>query len=488
MARPAPSDAPLADGAALAKGGRTSFLGFLLRLLARLPFIFIASRLYGAAPLGQFAYATMVVEFVAALALIGLKRGLAADMARGERPETHIIADGIALTMLLSALGVAVLVLFPVLMFPAGEIGLNDRLLALIVPAIVLSDLTLAALAYRLRIDAQVRARSVVEPWVLTLVAAALAFTAWKEDGLLIAYAASMVAAMLASVVPCWRLFGAVEGWTPSPRRLWRMARRNGPLAGADLVEWGTRRLDIFILGRFASAEMVGIYFAAQQLASLPQKIRSSFDAVLAPLLSQALARGDRVATAANLRQVGFWVLAFQVAAVLGLAFPGDGWMGLFGPAFPAGTMVMVTLLLVEVVASQASLAEAAMVYALPRLNFLLSAAAMLVQAALSLWLTPIYGGEGAALSLLVAVLLLACAKAVVLSRHLGASVLAWRWSLLLCMAPAALLGWLARGWPEWLMLAAGVPLILLAFGATLWRFGFLPADRLLFRRHPDPR
>ena len=36
------------DIAALAKGGRTNFLGFLLRLAARLPFLFIAGRMYGA--------------------------------------------------------------------------------------------------------------------------------------------------------------------------------------------------------------------------------------------------------------------------------------------------------------------------------------------------------------------------------------------------------------------------------------------------------
>ena len=42
--------------AALAKGGRTNFLGFLLRLAARLPFLFIAGRLYGADALGRWAY------------------------------------------------------------------------------------------------------------------------------------------------------------------------------------------------------------------------------------------------------------------------------------------------------------------------------------------------------------------------------------------------------------------------------------------------
>jgi len=50
------------DMAALAKGGRTSFVGFLLRLAARLPFLFIAGRLYGPEALGRFASALVVVE------------------------------------------------------------------------------------------------------------------------------------------------------------------------------------------------------------------------------------------------------------------------------------------------------------------------------------------------------------------------------------------------------------------------------------------
>ena len=44
------------DIAALARGGRTNIFGFLLRLAARLPFLFIAGRVYGAEALGRFAF------------------------------------------------------------------------------------------------------------------------------------------------------------------------------------------------------------------------------------------------------------------------------------------------------------------------------------------------------------------------------------------------------------------------------------------------
>ena len=62
--------APSADLAALARGGRINFFGFVLRLAARLPFLFIAGRMYGAEALGRFAYAVLVVEFAAQLATL----------------------------------------------------------------------------------------------------------------------------------------------------------------------------------------------------------------------------------------------------------------------------------------------------------------------------------------------------------------------------------------------------------------------------------
>src|SRR3546814_18795207 len=97
----------------LAKGGRVNFFGFLLRLAARLPFLFVAGRVYGAETLGRFAYADLVVEFAAQLATLGLKRGLAGELARPKRPNTHLVYDALRTTMLASDIATAVLLPFP---------------------------------------------------------------------------------------------------------------------------------------------------------------------------------------------------------------------------------------------------------------------------------------------------------------------------------------------------------------------------------------
>ncbi|MBS3960507.1 MAG: oligosaccharide flippase family protein [Sandarakinorhabdus sp.] len=472
-----------AGSAVLARGGRINFAGFLLRLMARFPFLLIAARLYGAEDLGRFAYATMIVEFAAQLATLGLKRGVAAEMARGDRPQAHALADALALALVLAFAGAGLLLLFPVLMFPDGAVAPGERWLALIVPAIVLSEITLAGLAFRHRIGVAVRARSVIEPWVLTIAATGLAFTAWKSIGLLAAFGLSLLAAALASAWPAVAAFGIPKDWRPDGRRLWAMASRNLPLAGADMVEWATRRLDILILGRFAAAEVVGLYFVAQQVATLAGKIRTSFDPILAPMISTALKAGNRTEAAAHVRQVGFWVLAFQIPVVLALGLPGEGVMGLFGPEFAAGALIMALLLTAELAAANSSISEMGLIYARPRANLLIAAGGLALQAALSLALVPRFGGEGAAAALLLTLVAVAVARQWALGRALEAPVGFWRWSLLGAGGAVFALGYAARSLPELSQMLLTIPGVLLVFGFIMWRWGFSPADRALFAR-----
>ena len=91
------------DIAALAKGGRTNFFGFLLRLAARLPFLFVAGRYYGPEALGRFAYAILIVEFAAQLATLGLKRGLAEQLSSTDKPHVWVVWDAMLVAFLASA-------------------------------------------------------------------------------------------------------------------------------------------------------------------------------------------------------------------------------------------------------------------------------------------------------------------------------------------------------------------------------------------------
>jgi len=484
------AEAPSADLAALARGGRINFFGFVLRLAARLPFLFIAGRMYGAEALGRFAYAILIVEFAAQIATLGLKRGLAEQLAQTDKPHVCVAWDALLVAALGSAVCMGILMIFPQAMFPnSGVVGL-DWLLPITVIALAWSDIMLAALAYRHDVTSTVRARAVVEP--VTISAAALAWSFFSlRDGLIIAYVLSMVGALVASVIPFLKSYGIPHEWRPDPATLWRMARRNVPVAAADAVEWGSRRVDIAVLGLFFSPTVVGIYYVAQNVASLPSKLKTSFDPILGPVIARNLQEGDKAAVAKQVRQVGFWVIAAQLGVAIALAIPGEAVTGLVGPAFVAGTAALAFLLAAEVVASMAAVSEAALIYVARHRNMLLSLLMLALEAGLAVALILImraaslptmWQATGPAIGLMLALAFAAVAKSQLLCSVLGARVNGWRWPLILAGGAGTFVGWLATFLPEWAELLFGIPAILAAFGAVLWTRGFGPEDRELFR------
>ncbi len=481
------------DIAALAKGGRTNFLGFLLRLAARLPFLFIAGRLYGPDALGRFASALVIVELIAMLCTIGEKRGLALRLSEGdEKTANHTVFDGMLVAFLLACGSASLLYLFPALMFPSGEYSPLDRMVVVAIPALALTEIALAAQAYRFDIATTVRARAVVEPWTISIMAGVL-FYVIPDSGLSMAYVASIIAALVTALWSLMRSYGVPRGWRPDLGRLAGLALRGLPLAGADAIEWGTRRLDLFVLGLFAAPTAVGVYYVAQQVASLPQKLKTSFEPILGPVITRNLKDKNYAVIAAQVCQVGFWIIAAQAGIALALGVPGEAVMGLVGPTFVAGTGALAFLLAAEVVAATAVVAEAALVYVARMRNLSISIATILLQAALTVCamlladhygLSDFYRAAGAAASLMLALGIMSLAKAWLLSSILGHSVNNWRWALVWAIGPAVVVGFLATLLPEWAELIFGIPAILLTYGWVIWHRGFGPEDRVLFRRN----
>lgn len=496
---------------ALATGGRTNIIGFLLRLAARLPFLFIAGRLYGPDLVGRFALAVVVVELAALLATLGMKRGLAQALsAEEERGPAFVVWDAMAVVLVASLIASAVLIAFPQAMFPNSAVEGTDRWLPCIIVAIAWSDVSLAALAYRRNVKATVTARAIVEPWTISVAACVFYFTAdlqrWvpgvslaflRRDGLLLAYMLSMIGAVSASLIPFVRSYGIPRGWVPRFRPLVALAARNAPLAGADAVEWATRNVDRFILGLLFEPRIVGIYYMAQQVASIPGKLKTSFDPILGPVITDSLARDDKHAVAKQVRQVGFWIMAAQTGLALMGSIPGEAVMGVVGPKFVAGTAALGFLLSAEAVASTGAVAESALVYIARLQNLLISIGMLCFQIALSFALIfamrgvawPVnYQAAGVAVALFCSVGLTSMVKSTYLSRLLGAGVAGWRWPMLWAVLAAGAVGIAFTALPkryEWVELVIGEPAIAGVYLFVLFRWAFGPEDRALLRSAP---
>jgi len=491
------------DLATLAKGGRTNTLGFALRLIARIPFLIIATRLYGAEALGRFASALVLIEIVALICSLGEKRGLAQRLSVGagdnRAAETNLVYDGLLLALAYSVVAALLLLAFPEPMFPNGMNSGWDIWLVATIPAFALTEILLAAQAYRFDIATTVRARAIVEPWVISIAAGLFfAFPATRDAGLALAFIVSIYAGLLTALWPFLRSYGLPKDWHPHPRAMLAMSSRAFPLVGADTIERGTRLLDIFILGLFAPPSAVGIYYAAQQIASLPQKFKTSFEPILSPVITKNLRIGNMDAIAAQVRQVGFWIIAVQLGVALVLGVPGEAVMGLWGPDYVAGTAALAFLLAAEVAASMAVVSESVLVYIARKRNLAISIGVIALQAALTIALIEAaesYGlGKGyeaasAAGALMVALALSSLIKALLLKYLLKAPVSNWRWALVYAAAPAVVVGYAFTWLPEWMELVFGVPAILGTYALVIWRRGFDDGDKALFRKQvvPDP-
>jgi O-antigen/teichoic acid export membrane protein len=481
--------------ATLARGGRLNIFGFVLRLAGMVPFLFIGGRIYGPSALGRFAYAVLTVEFAAQIAALGLRRGLAQLLANAKKPQSCIVADALLVAAIGSAIGMAILIVFPKAMYPTTPVGGLDRLLAITVLAISWTDIALAALAYHHDVGATVRARSIVQPWVITIAAFALSFVpimVTRGDGLIIAYVISMVAALVAALIPLLSCYGLPHGWTPDLGTAWRTAVRNVPVAAADVVEWASRRIDLAVLGAFVPASFVGIYYAAQQVATLPAKLKTSFEPVLGPAIVRRLAVDDRAGIARQVRQVTYWIIAAQLGIALALGIPGRAVMGLVGKDFTGGTAMLGFLLAAEVIAAAAVVSEAALIYVARTRNMVISLIMLALEAGLAAGLIlimrreglpPAFQATGPAIGLCVALGFASITKSRLLCKKLGDAVSGWRWDLAWATAAGVVVGVAVRYFlPQTLQLVIGVPAIMVAFFAVLWTKGFGPEDRELFK------
>ena len=87
------------------------------------------------------------------------------------------------------------------------------------------------------------------------------------------------------------------------------------------------------------------------------------------------------------------------------------------------------------------------------------------------------------AAALMLALAAASLAKALLLSKLLGEPLSIWRWTLLPAVAAAIIIGVAATQIPEWAELALGIPAILGVYLWIIWRWGFGPEDRVLFKR-----
>ena len=418
--------AGLKDVRDIVRGALASLFGFSGRLVARTMLMIIAARAYGIEALGLLGLISAITEVAAGIGILGLKRGLldllSHDAEHGRLPEARI----------LEAFGLGLSVSFAIAAFVAGtlivfwpEYSNLAPIILITAPMIVFADIALTAVKFKRVIGWDVAVRGGAEPWGFLALALLFLQAENLENGLLWAYTGSYIIAATFAAIGMWRIFGPAAFLRAKPTfsGLRAIPKRSVPVGISDLGYLALRRVDLIVFSAFATTEAVGLYYAVQQIATIPQRVYSLFEPMMSPVIARLHNRMNASRIKATLIAVCRWVLIIQLALTAPMVIYGDHVLGIFGAAYTIGAGVLALVLLAELIDGCFMAVETPLVFAKPKIPPALMAVALIVEISAIALLSPTLGVYGAATGFLLAILCLNAGRLIMIKKHLQIDV-----------------------------------------------------------------
>lgn len=495
------TDSARQDQRDIARGAGANFLGFLIKLGSRAPFLFIAGTLYGSHAFGRYVIILAVIDTLAGISTFGLKRSLFKflddDVLHDKDASSHATISA----ALLLAVGLAAifgLILFLSADWVAGLVNLSEedslplRLLSPIIPLIALVDVMLAATRFQRTVRFEVLARSICEPMTLMLSALAFYFLGEQQFGLFYASGLSILAALAVALTGFAKLY-SFRFLTPHPdtlRRAHGIIRFTAPTGLSDLVTILLFRMDVFVISYFCTSAELGIYGMAQQFATSVQKVHESFNPIVAPVISTLIARGSVQSVRDQLAQVSRWIFSLQLVIVIGMAFFGSLLLSVLGSGYAVGGVALTLLVVAEMLNGSFGICDLPLLFRRPVINPIVTIFGLLLQGLFCWILVPRMGINGAALSLCLTYFMMNAARILMLRLLFRVMVLEWAMlrpvlAGLLCALAMAMF---QRHFPFGGLVQAvvGIPLMFAIYGGLMMAFGLKTRERsFMAARYP---
>ena len=469
------SEASGAHGLIL-RGGASAGLGLVFRLGARLVFMFMAARLFGAAAFGAYSLAVATVELAVALSGLGMKRYLFKLLEeRAERAAGHVLLDAMLLVTLAGVLlgaGIALAAWLAPRSLLAVQTADGMLWAAPMVAGQALIDLLSAATRWKHKMRYAVVSRSLIEPYVGTAGAIIAYFAGFEASGLLVGYGAGTLAALAYTAVGTRLCYGGLGllHYRPRAAQLIGTLRESAMPTATDTAAALFYRIDLYLVGAFLGEAPAGIYAMARQFRTPIRQTRQAFDSLLTPIVAKTLSLDGPATTATAIASATRMILAIQLAMVLALIAMGEPVLRWFGPEFVGGYLATVVLGAAETIQGAFSITDLLLLYLRARLALLVTLVMSVVNVAAALPLIALFGIDGAALSVLIAFVSGALARRALLrSRFAVSTPLLHSGGPLLAGALAAVAALAGR---HYLPAGAPLPLHLAALAAVLAVYG----------------
>jgi O-antigen/teichoic acid export membrane protein len=423
-----------ADKRTILRGAGLAMAGFLVRPLARVPFLFIVGRIYGRGEFGRYVFAVGLLEAFAALCRLGLKDNLFRFLAEHPEDQQPILMEALTVAIGLSAV-CAILVFFGApLLGEALHTAPLWRMLGLMIPILpvfVATDLLFAAARFHRAVSYEVLGRSLVEPLMITGGALGFGLAGVGAPGLLIAYMTAQVLTLGVAAFGVARRFNLSLPVAPLDlTRLRGMVTRSAPTGFADCVSLGFNAVGIVLVGNLLGEAALGVYGMAMNLETAISKVRQAFDMIVVPVVSRGLSERGPAYVVDQLRMIGRSIITAQLPLFAVSLLFGADILGLFSHSFRSGAVLLALLALAAVIDGGINLAQVPLFLSRPKANLAIAVVALAVNLGLGVLLTPRLGVAGIGVAIVGALALSALARQVLVARIFGRSLLGlslWR-------------------------------------------------------------
>lgn len=353
----------------LARGGVANIAGAGVAAVANVLLVVAITRNVPAAIAGTFFAASSVFLIAAVVAKLGTSTGLVYFLSRAralDRPGDVRPVLAVALTpvVLVAVLGgVALYTFAPAIAAVAVDSHQAEftgllRALAPFLPAAALTDTWLAATRGFGSMRPTVRIEKVIRS-VLQVVAVALVAGYLTGPSLGIAWAAPYVVAAAAAgwsvrstvhrLVSDEPPAGPPASTAEHARRFWAFT---WPRTFSSIAQFALQRLDVIMVAALSGPVEAAVYTAATRFLVVGQLGAHSISSAAQPQLGEALARADRPAANEIYRTATAWLMLITWPLYLLCVFFAPSILGIFGPGYEDGTVVVVVLALTMLVAT----------------------------------------------------------------------------------------------------------------------------------------
>lgn len=399
----------------LRKGAWQILGGSGVRMAARIMLIIFVARLYGVEDFGRLGETVAVVELAAALATFGLNKTLLGVLAAsGENGLGRAIIEAMLIAFGVSAIiAIPLWFAWPMIFNPAT---LDTRFAIFGIPLIALAEIALTATRHRRTVAWDTIVKALVKPWSFLLFAMLGYFWASEAilssgEALILAYVCSLALSALAAFGALIHVFGISLfglGNGTNFRQILIHMRNSLPIALNETAIFAFRRIDIVILGLVAGPTATGVYYLAQQVGTVVEKIRHLFEPMLAPIIAQSR---SLPVIGHHLNRLCFLVFSIQLAIFCVFAIVGQPALEWLGSGFAFGLVVVLVILMGELMDGSFGLCELPLVFRNPAWPPRVVLGALGIEILLVSVLASWFGALGAALGFAVAMTVLGISR-----------------------------------------------------------------------------